>query len=96
MDEIPKWMNELEPEDIKFIKLFILSSGSLKEIATIYGVTYPTVRLRLDRLIAKINLSQNEQEDEFITAIKHMALDEKITYDSAKLIITKYKQSKGD
>ena len=34
-----------------FIKKFLLASGSLKEVAGLYGVTYPTVRLRLDRLI---------------------------------------------
>ena len=47
------WLSELDVEDIHFIKKFVLSSGSLKEIAEIYQVSYPTVRLRLDRLIQK-------------------------------------------
>ena len=56
IDIVPEWMRNLEDEDIAFIKKFILASGSLKEIAHQYGVTYPTVRLRLDKLIQKIQL----------------------------------------
>ena len=51
MDMVPAWMAALEDEDGTFIKKFILASGSLKEMAAQYGVSYPTVRLRLDRLI---------------------------------------------
>ena len=48
---VPEWMAELEEEDVAFLKNFLLCSGSLKEIAGLYGVTYPTVRLRLDKII---------------------------------------------
>ena len=51
---VPEWMAGLEEEDVTFIKRFVLSSGSLKDMARQYEVTYPTVRLRLDRLIQKI------------------------------------------
>lgn len=54
MDFIPDWLSALEDEDLVFVKKFLLASGSLKEMARQYGVTYPTVRLRLDRLIQKI------------------------------------------
>lgn len=50
---VPEWMAELEEEDVAFLKNFLLCSGSLKEIAGLYGVTYPTVRLRLDKIIQK-------------------------------------------
>ena len=53
---MPEWLASLDEEDVSFIKKFVLASGSLKEVAGIYGVTYPTVRLRLDRLIQKIRL----------------------------------------
>ena len=59
MQAIPEWIMALDAEDLKFIKNFILASGSLKEIATLYGVTYPTVRLRLDRLIQKIKIPES-------------------------------------
>ena len=50
LDTIPVWMEALEDEDVAFIRRFVLASGSLKEMAAQYGVSYPTVRLRLDRL----------------------------------------------
>ena len=53
IETVPDWMAELDWEDVSFIRNFVLASGSLKEIAQEYGVTYPTVRLRLDRLIQK-------------------------------------------
>ena len=59
---VPEWMRNLEEEDVVFLKKFVLASGSLKEIASQYGVTYPTVRLRLDRLIQKIKMEENQQE----------------------------------
>lgn len=50
----PPWLVELSGEDLAFLKRFLLNSGSLKALAAEYGISYPTVRLRLDRLIAKI------------------------------------------
>lgn len=48
---MPDWMANLADEDLTFIRKFIMSSGSLKQLAQDYNVTYPTVRLRLDKLI---------------------------------------------
>jgi hypothetical protein len=55
-----RWVEQLDDEDLSFIRRFVLASGSLKEIARIYGISYPTVRLRLDRLIEKIKLVSSE------------------------------------
>lgn len=41
----------LPTEHQRFIEMFVLASGSLKEIATRTGVSYPTVRSRLDKVI---------------------------------------------
>ena len=46
---IPEWIVNLDDEDVSFIKRFLLASGSLKEMAKQYEVTYPTVRLRSDK-----------------------------------------------
>lgn len=94
IEMIPDWMRGLEDEDIRFIRNFILASGSLKEIAGQYGVSYPTVRLRLDRLIQKIRLSEEENTDPFIATVKRLALDEKLDFDTAKLLINEYKKGK--
>lgn len=52
----------LAPEEQRFVELFVLASGSLKQMAEVLGVSYPTVRSRLDRLIAK--LQEEQQRDE--------------------------------
>ena len=89
---IPDWLKDLDEEDVSFIKNFILSSGSLKEMARLYNVSYPTVRLRLDKLIQKVKLSQEIAEDSYIKIIKKLAIDEKIAYADAKLLISEYKK----
>lgn len=92
---LPEWMAGLEEEDVTFIKKFILASGSLKEVAGQYGVTYPTVRLRLDRLIQKIKLTEDVAADPYIATIKRLAVNEKIDLDTAKVLIAEYKKSKN-
>lgn len=92
---LPDWMAGLEEEDVAFIRKFILASGSLKEMAAQYGVTYPTVRLRLDRLIQKIRLVEDTAADPYIAMIKRMAVNEKIDLDTAKTLIAEYKKVKG-
>ncbi|MGA2749047.1 MAG: DUF2089 family protein [Verrucomicrobiota bacterium] len=47
------------PEDQDFILQFIKASGSLKEMAGILKVSYPTVRNRLDEIIDKLNQNQS-------------------------------------
>lgn len=95
VEMIPDWMSGLEDEDLVFVKKFILASGSLKEVAGQYGVTYPTVRLRLDRLIQKIKLSEDTAADPYISLVKRLAVNERLDFDTAKLLISEYKKQKG-
>ena len=94
MTAIPGWMAELEDEDLAFVKKFILASGSLKEVASVYGVSYPTVRLRLDRLIQKIKLSETAEADPYVSLVKRLAVDDKLDFDTAKILITEYRKIK--
>lgn len=93
---VPEWMINLEDEDIVFIKKFLQASGSLKEVAKEYGVTYPTVRLRLDRLIQKIQISEENASEPYIGLIKRLAVNEKLDFDTAKILISEYKKTKGE
>ena len=95
MEILPGWMSELDEGDMTFIKRFLLASGSLKEMAREYGVTYPTVRLRLDRLIQKIQMADNAESEPYVALIKRLALDDKLDFDTAKLLINEYKKGKG-
>ena len=92
---IPEWMADLEDEDVTFVKKFLLASGSLKEMAQQFGVTNPTVRLRLDPLIQKIKLSEDTEKEPYIALIKQLALNDKLDFETAKLLIAEYKKAKG-
>ena len=61
----------LAREDQHFVELFVLSSGSLKKMAELLGLSYPTVRNRLDSLIDR--LQQEQQHDQ---ALKQQVLDD--------------------
>jgi hypothetical protein len=94
IQNVPDWMRNLEEEDVAFIRKFLLASGSLKDMAAQYNVTYPTVRLRLDKLIQKIQLDEAPDEDPYITIVKRLAVNGKLDFDTAKLLITTYKNTK--
>jgi len=82
------WIDDLEDEDVTFIKRFVLASGSLKEIARVYGVSYPTVRLRLDRLIQKITiLDEAANESDFVRLLKLLYVDGKLDHASFKVLL---------
>lgn len=95
INKVPDWMEELDYEDITFIKRFILASGSLKDVANQYEVTYPTIRLKLDRLIQKIEINDETQKEPYISLIKRLAVDEKIDFETAKILVSEYRRIKG-
>jgi hypothetical protein len=90
-----RWVDFLEDEDISFIKRFILFSGSLKDLATAYDVSYPTVRLRLDRLIAKIKVYEDaEIQDEFERQLRATYAEGKLDATSFKRLLAAYRSEK--
>src|SRR5690625_7305966 len=93
-DNVPNWILSLEKEDLEIIKKFVMHSGSLKDVAIIYDVSYPTVRINLDRLIEKIKLHDEVENEDFIQFIKQFSIDDRSDLEEAKLIIEKYKQER--
>ena len=78
-EPLPPWLLELDEEDQQFLKRFILSSGSLKALCDEYGVSYPTLRARLDRLIAKVKASEDPKAvDSFQRKLHVLVADGKI------------------
>jgi hypothetical protein len=45
---------QLSEEDLNMVTEFVLVSGSIKDLARRYGISYPTMRQRLDRLIERV------------------------------------------
>jgi len=52
---------QLTPEEQLFVFQFVLTSGSLKEMAAQMGNSYPTVRNKLDDIIEKIHQLKNSE-----------------------------------
>lgn len=59
-------LSRLGSEDQQFAVAFILHSGSLKRMAKLYGVSYPTVRNRLDDLIARLEATVEPHENDTV------------------------------
>ena len=56
-------MMQLSAPDQQFVLDFVKSSGSLKEMAQKLGLSYPTVRNRLDDIIAQLNQFEGDEQD---------------------------------
>jgi hypothetical protein len=59
---IPR-LARLSAEDREFVELFVRSSGSLKAVAGKLGISYPTVRSRLDRVIRALEEQADTERD---------------------------------
>lgn len=59
---IPR-LARLPAEEREFVELFVRSSGSLKAVADRLGVSYPTVRSRLNRVISALEAAENDERD---------------------------------
>ena len=52
----------LPREDLDLVAGLVLKSGSLKELAESYKVSYPTIRLRLDRVIERLKAAMKGKQ----------------------------------
>jgi hypothetical protein len=93
-DDGPPWLRALDDEDRQFLKRFLLASGSLKDVAAEYGISYPTVRTRLDRLIAKVKAADDPAAaDEFERKLRVLTADGTIPLAAAKALLAAHRQS---
>jgi len=57
-------LERLSPAERQFVVEFVKASGSLKEMARRLGVSYPTVRSRLDDIISRVERLEEERRHE--------------------------------
>jgi hypothetical protein len=67
--QLPR-LARLYPEDREFIEMFVLASGSLKEVGTLLNISYPTVRQRLNETIKKLQALHAEREKERLSILE--------------------------
>ena len=92
MSALPAWLQHLEDEDYQFIKRFMLASGSLKELADHYGVSYPTIRLRMDKVIERIRAFDEQPPADALEArVRVLVSDGEMSAKLAKELLQLHK-----
>ena len=88
------WFDHLSDEDRAFVRRFVLASGSLKAVAAEYGISYPTVRLRLDRLIEKIRVYEDASvRSSFERALRARYAEGKIDLETMRALLEEHEKA---
>ena len=83
----------LGDEDLDLVLKLTLASGSLKELAGQYGVSYPTIRIRLDRLIERLRAAVSARPvDPMADLLATMVEKGEMTPRSARTVLEMYRK----
>lgn len=92
-----RWIEYLSDEDLAFLKRFLLASGTLKDLAGQYGISYPTVRLRLDRLINKVKaIDADSNAGHFETALRSLHAEGRIDAETFRQLLDAYQREEDE
>ncbi len=82
----------LSTSDLDLVARFVLGSGSLKKLAAEYGVSYPTIRRRLDLLIVRLQDAIRESpRDEFLELLADEVQMGEVTVQAARRLRQRYR-----
>ncbi len=56
--------SRLDPDQHKFVEVFIRSRGNIKEVEREMGISYPTVRNKLDEVIEALGYKPEDSPDD--------------------------------
>lgn len=82
----PPRLARLSRSSRELVELLVLSSGSLKGVARSLGVSYPTVRKRVDGLIDELEREIEADERYRREALRRVADDEESPVEAARRI----------
>lgn len=86
--EIDKFQR-LDKEDKEFIELFLQKRGSIKDVGEEIGISYPTVRNRIDRIVSKLGGTVDKKTGRI--DILNMLDNGEITAEKAKSLLEELK-----
>ena len=55
---------KLSEEDYEFLKIFLRTQGRITDIEKILGISYPTIKAKIDNLLKNLKLSAIEDKEE--------------------------------
>jgi len=70
--EVPR-LARLSTEHQELAERILLAAGNLKEVAAVFGVSYPTLRRRVDEMIERLDASRAsdaKKADEYLQAVE--------------------------
>lgn len=80
-------LTKLSNEDLDLISDLVLASGSLKDLAEVYSVSYPTIRLRLDKVIERLRqVRENKVPDKLTLLLAQLVERGELSANSARSI----------
>ena len=77
----------LEGDERALLDLFLRVRGNAKEVERMLGVSYPTVRARLDRLWSRLNLPSPDPESAERSAMEILAKLREGTFGVAQAVV---------
>lgn len=63
----------LSDADLEFVIRFVRASGSLKDVAAQYGLSYPTVRNRLNHIVTQLSETDQHRADKRLAILDAIA-----------------------
>lgn len=79
---------KLTQDQLQFIETFLMSRGNIKEVEKALNISYPTVRAKLNEVIAALGYHQEENTELKADVIDQLEKGE-ITYEQAMNLLKK-------
>lgn len=87
----------MDPTDLSLIVSFVLCSGSLKALAKERGVSYPTIRARLDGLIERLRDSvEGRERDPLADTLADLVERGEMSVGAARRVLEAAKQTRSN
>lgn len=87
-------LQALTGEELELMLQFVLLSGSMKDLARVYQVSYPTIRLRVDRMIERLRQTMaGDSADPVLQLLADLVERGEITVAAARALREVYRQS---
>jgi hypothetical protein len=88
----PSLFGNLSEEQLRFVRIFMISRGNIREVGKAMGISYPTVRARLDEVIRAMGLTPEPESNDLLEKVK----TGEVTPEEAARIINTWKSTGED
>jgi len=72
----PDFFSRLEPNDFDFILLFIRSKGNIREMERELGISYWSIRSKLNEIVESLGIGQDESTSDVVANERQIVLEQ--------------------